>query len=289
MAAVRPPLDSATGERPMSIVVDRYELGPTGTNCYVVRASRSAEEAVVVDPSGDAAQLRLELAQVGARCSAILITHGHWDHLLGVAELAEGTGAPVHMAEDEQAMLENLPDLVPAGVPARTFKPDVLLAGDETLQLAGITFETPRGTHDILPAEQPLWRLVTAEVDRLCSLYGYRPVQTPVFEDTALFQRTSGAGSDIVHKEMYTFEDKGGRSLTLRPEATAPIARAYLEHGLHREGQPAKLYTLGPMYRYTAPQRGNFREFWQLSVEAIGSDDPALDAEVIQVYDELLA
>jgi histidyl-tRNA synthetase len=151
------------------------------------------------------------------------------------------------------------------------------------------TFEAPRGTHDILPGEQPLWRLVTSEVDRLCSLYGYRPIQTPVFEDTALFQRTSGAGSDIVHKEMYTFEDKGDRSLTLRPEATAPIARAYLEHGLHREGQPVKLYTLGPMYRYTAPQRGNFREFWQLSVEAIGSDEPALDAEVIQVYDELLA
>ncbi len=151
------------------------------------------------------------------------------------------------------------------------------------------TFEAPRGTHDILPAEQPLWRLVTSEVDRLCSLYGYRPIQTPVFEDTALFQRTSGAGSDIVHKEMYTFEDKGDRSLTLRPEATAPIARAYLEHGLHREGQPVKLYTLGQMYRYTAPQRGNFREFWQLSVEAIGSDEPALDAEVIQVYDELLA
>jgi histidyl-tRNA synthetase len=151
------------------------------------------------------------------------------------------------------------------------------------------TFEAPRGTHDILPAEQPLWRLVTSEVDRLCSLYGYRPIQTPVFEDTALFQRTSGAGSDIVHKEMYTFADKGDRSLTLRPEATAPIARAYLEHGLHREGQPVKLYTLGQMYRYTAPQRGNFREFWQLSVEAIGSDDPALDAEVIQVYDELLA
>jgi len=144
-------------------------------------------------------------------------------------------------------------------------------------------FEAPRGTHDILPAEQPLWRLVTSEVDRLCSLYGYRPIQTP------LFQRTSGAGSDIVHKEMYTFEDKGDRSLTLRPEATAPIARAYLEHGLHREGQPVKLYTLGQMYRYTAPQRGNFREFWQLSVEAIGSDEPALDAEVIQVYDELLA
>jgi histidyl-tRNA synthetase len=150
------------------------------------------------------------------------------------------------------------------------------------------TFEAPRGTHDILPPEQPLWRLVTGEAERLCSLYGYRPITTPAFEDTAVFERTSGQGSDIVHKEMYTFEDKGGRSLTLRPEATAPIARAYLEHGLHREGQPIKLYTVDSMYRYTAPQRGNFREFWQLSVEAIGSKDPAVDAEVIQLYDELL-
>ena len=88
---------------------------------------------------------------------------------------------------------------------------------------------------------------------------------------------------------MYTFEDKGGRSLTLRPEATAPIARAYLEHGLHREAQPVKLYTIASMYRYSAPQRGRYREHWQLSVEAIGSDDPAVDAEVIQLYDELLA
>ena len=151
------------------------------------------------------------------------------------------------------------------------------------------TFDAPRGTHDILPSEQPLWRLVTGEVDRLCSLYGYRPIATPVFEDTALFERTSGEGSDVVHKEMYTFEDKGGRSLTLRPEATAPIARAYLEHGMHRDAQPVKLYTLGTFYRYSAPQRGRYREFWQLSVEAIGSDDPAVDAEVIQLYDELLA
>ena len=95
-------------------------------------------------------------------------------------------------------------------------------------------FEAPRGTHDILPAEQPLWRLVVREAERLCSLYGYRPIQTPGFEDTALFQRTSGESSDVVQKEMYTFEDRGGRSLTLRPEGTAPIARAYLEHGLHR-------------------------------------------------------
>src|SRR5690242_6172820 len=134
-----------------------------------------------------------------------------------------------------------------------------------------------------------MWRLVIGEAERLCSLYGYRPIQTPVFEDTALFQRTSGAGSDIVQKEMYTFEDKGGRSLTLRPEGTATIARAYLEHGLHREAQPLKLFTIATMYRYAAPQRGRYREHWHLSVEAIGSADPAIDAEVIQLYDELLA
>ncbi|MDX6507279.1 MAG: histidyl-tRNA synthetase [Gaiellaceae bacterium] len=151
------------------------------------------------------------------------------------------------------------------------------------------TFEAPKGTHDILPAEQPLWRLVTGEAQRLCSLYGYRPIQTPAFEDTALFQRTSGAGSDVVQKEMYTFEDRGGRSLTLRPEGTAPIARAYLAHGLHREAQPVKLYTIASMFRYSAPQRGRYREHWQLSVEAIGSADPAIDAELIQLYDELLA
>ena len=151
------------------------------------------------------------------------------------------------------------------------------------------TFEAPRGTHDILPSEQPLWRLVTGEAERLCSLYGYRPIQTPAFEDTALFRRTSGVGSDVVQKEMYTFQDRGDRSLTLRPEGTAPIARAYLQHGLHREAQPVKLYTIATMYRYSAPQRGRYREHWQLSVEAIGSVDPAIDAELMQLYDELLA
>jgi histidyl-tRNA synthetase len=149
-------------------------------------------------------------------------------------------------------------------------------------------FEAPRGTHDVLPAEQPRWRQATEEIERLCALYGYRRIQTPVFEDTELFARTSGAGSDVVQKEMYTFDDRGGRSLTLRPEGTAPIVRAYLEHGLQREPQPQKLYTIATMYRYAAPQRGRYREHWQASVEAIGSDDPAVDAEVIQLYDELL-
>jgi hydroxyacylglutathione hydrolase len=128
----------------VSLVVDRYELGPIGTNCYVVRASQTADEAVVVDPGGDVADLRLELARLGARCVAILITHGHWDHLGGVAGLAEGTGAAVYMAEDERALLENLPDLVPPGTPARSYTADRFLAGDETLELAGITFETLR-------------------------------------------------------------------------------------------------------------------------------------------------
>ena len=148
--------------------------------------------------------------------------------------------------------------------------------------------ERPRGTHDILPSEQPLWRRVTGEMERLAGLYGYRPIQTPVFEDTELFLRTSGQGSDVVQKEMYTFADRSDRSLTLRPEGTAPIARAYVEHGLHREPQPQKLYTIGPMYRYGAPGRGRYREHWQLSVEAIGTDDPAIDAEIIQLYDTLL-
>jgi histidyl-tRNA synthetase len=149
-------------------------------------------------------------------------------------------------------------------------------------------FEAPRGTHDVLPAEQPLWQRVTTEIERLCALYGYRRIQTPVFEDTELFARTSGAGSDVVQKEMYTFEDRSGRSLTLRADATAPICRAYLEHGLHREPQPQKLFTVAPIYRYAAPQKGRYREHFQASVEAIGSDDPALDAELIQFYSELL-
>jgi hydroxyacylglutathione hydrolase len=127
-----------------TLAADRYELGPIGTNCYVVRASRTATEAVVVDPGGDAAELRLELDRLGASVAAILITHGHWDHLGGVADLAEGTGALVYMAEDERALLENLPELVPQGVSARSYTADTFLKGGETLHLAGIEFETLR-------------------------------------------------------------------------------------------------------------------------------------------------
>jgi histidyl-tRNA synthetase len=151
-----------------------------------------------------------------------------------------------------------------------------------------VKFEAPPGTHDVLAKDWPHWQRILREVERLCRAYGYRPIASPVFEDTELFLRTSGGGSDVVQKEMYTFEDRGGRSLTLRPEGTAPIARAYLQHGLHREPQPQKLFTVAPMYRYARPQRGRYREHWHLSVEAIGSADPAIDAELIQLYVALL-
>jgi len=148
--------------------------------------------------------------------------------------------------------------------------------------------ERPRGTHDVVPSEMPRWERVTGEIESLCALYGYRRIVTPVFEDTALFARTAGAGSDVVQKEMYTFTDRSDRSLTLRPEGTAPICRAYVEHGMHRDPQPVKLFTIAPMYRYGAPGRGRYREHWQASVEALGSDDPSIDAELIQLYDALL-
>ena len=148
-------------------------------------------------------------------------------------------------------------------------------------------FQAPRGTHDVLPSDRRWWQLV-ATIDELTAVYGYGRIQTPGFEDTGLFQRTSGEASDVVHKEMYTFTDRSDRSLTLRPEGTAPISRAYVEHGLFREPQPLKLYTLAPMYRYGRPGRGRYREHYQLSLEVIGSADPVVDAEVIQFYAELL-
>ncbi len=127
----------------MTLDVMRLELGPIGTNCYLVRET-GASEAVVVDPGGDPAEIRLALASRGARCVGILLTHGHWDHLGGVADLADGTGAPVHMAEDERFLLEQINDYVPPGIHLRPRTPDVLLRGDESLELAGLSFETLR-------------------------------------------------------------------------------------------------------------------------------------------------
>ena len=124
----------------MPLAVEQLQLGPIGTNCYLVRAGREARDAVVVDPSGDVVTIRLRLAELGARCVAILVTHGHWDHLVGVADLAEETGAPVHMAETERVLLEDPTAFAPASIAIRPYMPDVLLQGRETLELAGMTF-----------------------------------------------------------------------------------------------------------------------------------------------------
>ncbi len=121
--------------------VEQLSLGPMGTNCYVVRTDATASEAIVVDPSGDTTDLRLTLARLGTRCAGILVTHGHWDHLLGVADLAEGTEAKVYMADGERFLLETPPPVTPPGVTLRPYTPDVLLAGGETIALAGIDFE----------------------------------------------------------------------------------------------------------------------------------------------------
>ncbi len=125
----------------VTLVVDRYALGPIQTNCYVLRADRGAPEAAVVDPGGDAAELRLQLARSGAACAAILITHGHFDHVGGVADLAEGTGAPVYMPEGERDRLEQYAQFAPAGVPGRSYVPDHLLEGGETISVAGLELE----------------------------------------------------------------------------------------------------------------------------------------------------
>jgi hydroxyacylglutathione hydrolase len=125
----------------VTVVVDRYALGPLQTNCYVVRSARGAAQAAVVDPGGDAAELRLELARSGASCAGILVTHGHFDHLGGVADLAEGTGAPVYMPEGERERLERYEEFAPAGVPGRSYVPEHLLVGGETIDVAGIAFE----------------------------------------------------------------------------------------------------------------------------------------------------
>lgn len=142
-------------------------------------------------------------------------------------------------------------------------------------------YQVPRGTFDILPGEMKRRQHLEKVAVALFESYGYQPVETPLFEQTELFQRGIGEATDIVQKEMYTFTDRRGRSLTLRPEGTAPVVRAYLEHNLAQISQPAKLYYYGPMFRYERPQAGRTREFWQIGVEAVGSADAAIDAEVI--------
>ena len=150
-------------------------------------------------------------------------------------------------------------------------------------------FQAPRGTFDVLPAGARARRRIEATAAAICSRAGYEPIATPAFEDTELFERGVGRSTDIVRKEMFTFEDKGGRSITLRPEGTAPICRAYLEHGMHKLAQPVKLSYLGPFFRHERPQAGRYRQFHQIGVEAIGADSPLADAEVIMLLADLLA
>jgi histidyl-tRNA synthetase len=139
----------------------------------------------------------------------------------------------------------------------------------------------PTATIDWLPPRVRLRQLVVETAVQIFERAGFGQVVTPTFEETALFARTSGDASDVVSKEMYSFTDRGGRELTLRPEGTAPVVRAYLENGQAREPQPVKLWYLAPMFRYARAQRGRYREHWQFGVESLGSDDPAADAEVI--------
>ena len=147
----------------------------------------------------------------------------------------------------------------------------------------------PRGTNDILPPVSLNWQYVEAKARNIFKLYNYQEIRTPIFEYTELFARGIGEVTDIVEKEMYTFMDKGERSITLRPEGTAPVVRSFLENKIYGRAQPTKYYYLGPMFRYERPQAGRYRQFHQIGVEALGSNDPFLDAEVIALGMNLMA
>ncbi len=149
--------------------------------------------------------------------------------------------------------------------------------------------QAPKGTFDVLPADEAARAAVAATAAARLAAAGYGRIETPAFEDTGLFERGVGESTDIVRKEMFTFEDQGGRSITLRPEGTAPICRAYVEHGMHRLPQPVKLWYRGPYFRYERPQEGRFRQFNQIGAEAIGSDSPLVDAELIVLLARILA
>ena len=149
--------------------------------------------------------------------------------------------------------------------------------------------KAPRGTFDILGEEARARAALEARARALLEGAGYERIETPAFEATELFSRTVGEATDIVRKEMFTFEDAGGRSLTLRPEGTAPVCRAYVEHGMHKRRQPVKLWYLSSFFRHERAQAGRYRQFWQVGAEALGSDDPALDAELITLLSTLLA
>ena len=148
--------------------------------------------------------------------------------------------------------------------------------------------QAPRGTQDVPPATARRRLRLLRICDEVLGRAGYEPFETPVFEDTELFARGVGESTDIVQKEMFTFEDKAGRSLTLRPEMTAGVCRAYIEHGMHKQAQPVKVWNWGPCFRHEAPQAGRFRQFTQVNAEALGSDAPSLDAELILLLAEIV-
>lgn len=151
-----------------------------------------------------------------------------------------------------------------------------------------MNIQVPKGTYDVLPAEFERRQVLESRAHKIFSAAGYRRIETPTFEATELFVRGVGGATDIVQKEMYSFDDGGGRSLTLRPEGTAPICRAYIEHGMHKLPQPVKLWYLSSFYRAEQPQRGRYRQFWQIGAEAIGAAGPEADAELILLLAELL-
>ena len=150
-------------------------------------------------------------------------------------------------------------------------------------------YRAPRGTADLLPVDQKYWRYIEARAVDLCRKYGYSRLDTPVFEDSGLFVRSVGEGTDIVEKEMYTFQDRGGEPITLRPEGTAPVCRAYLEHGMHNLPQPVRIYYFCPVFRYERPQAGRYREHHQFGIEVLGDGEPSVDAEVIELAWQLMA
>ena len=150
-------------------------------------------------------------------------------------------------------------------------------------------YRASRGTTDLMPEDQRYWRYIEARAVDLCRRYGYSRLDTPVFEDSRLFVRSVGEGTDIVEKEMYTFEDRGGDSVTLRPEGTAPVCRAYLEHGMSNQPQPVRLYYFCPVFRYERPQAGRYREHHQFGIEVLGDGDPSVDAEVIELAWQLMS
>ena len=144
-------------------------------------------------------------------------------------------------------------------------------------------YKAPRGTVDILPADQPYWAHVQEQAALACRLYGYQRLDTPVFEDYGLFARTDAQGTDLVEKEMYVFEDRSGQRLALRAEHTAPVCRAYLEHGMFNHAQPVRLYYIGSAFRYERPQAGRYRQHHQFGCEALGDPSASLDVEVIEL------